>query len=147
MCRNIRPLHNYEPASTDQDAHDAALSNAVSVVEKMAAHQNEDLFIDTPGAVWTELTNAPGWWKVEIPDEEYAAALAEPQLWAILEATELAGPWTDTGRREPGNGASVQQLLRDQVRYEGPQASHDFGPMRFYRRVLPSEVPPPLEEK
>jgi len=25
MCRNIRPLHNYEPASTEQDAHDAAL--------------------------------------------------------------------------------------------------------------------------
>ena len=25
MCRNIRPLHNYEPASTDADVHDAAL--------------------------------------------------------------------------------------------------------------------------
>ena len=25
MCRNIRPLHNYEPASTEQDVEDAAL--------------------------------------------------------------------------------------------------------------------------
>lgn len=25
MCRNIRPLHNYDPASTDEDVHAAAL--------------------------------------------------------------------------------------------------------------------------
>lgn len=25
MCRNIRPLHNYEPATTDDEVHDAAL--------------------------------------------------------------------------------------------------------------------------
>jgi hypothetical protein len=25
MCRNIRPLHNYEPATTDAEIHDAAL--------------------------------------------------------------------------------------------------------------------------
>jgi len=25
MCRNIRPLHNYEPAASAEDVHDAAL--------------------------------------------------------------------------------------------------------------------------
>jgi hypothetical protein len=25
MCRNIRPLHNFEPAATHAEAHDAAL--------------------------------------------------------------------------------------------------------------------------
>jgi hypothetical protein len=25
MCRNIRPLHNYEPPATPEDVHDAAL--------------------------------------------------------------------------------------------------------------------------
>ena len=25
MCRNIVPLHNFEPAATDQECHDAAL--------------------------------------------------------------------------------------------------------------------------
>ena len=25
MCRNIRPLHNYEPATTPEQVHDAAL--------------------------------------------------------------------------------------------------------------------------
>jgi hypothetical protein len=25
MCRNIRPLHNFEPAATREEAHDAAL--------------------------------------------------------------------------------------------------------------------------
>jgi hypothetical protein len=25
MCRNIRPLHNYEPPATAEDVHDAAL--------------------------------------------------------------------------------------------------------------------------
>ena len=25
MCRNIRPLHNYDPPSTDEDVHAAAL--------------------------------------------------------------------------------------------------------------------------
>ena len=25
MCRNIRPLHNYEPATTPDEVHDAAL--------------------------------------------------------------------------------------------------------------------------
>ncbi len=25
MCRSIRPLHNYEPAATHEDVHDAAL--------------------------------------------------------------------------------------------------------------------------
>jgi hypothetical protein len=25
MCRNIRPLHNFEPAATDAEVHDAAL--------------------------------------------------------------------------------------------------------------------------
>ena len=25
MCRNIRPLHNFEPAATSEEVHDAAL--------------------------------------------------------------------------------------------------------------------------
>ena len=45
MCRNIRPLHNYEPASTEQDAHDAALQyvRKVSGMNK-PARVNEEAF-------------------------------------------------------------------------------------------------------
>jgi hypothetical protein len=68
MCRNIRPLHNYEPASTEQDAHDAALqyvrkvsgmnkpsqaneaafNRAVAEIAHITAHLLEDLVTTAP---------------------------------------------------------------------------------------------------
>ncbi len=57
MCRNIRPLHNYEPASTEQDAHDAALQyvRKVSGMTK-PARVNEEAFQSAVEAV-TEATS------------------------------------------------------------------------------------------
>src|SRR6478736_3293154 len=57
MCRNIRPLHNYEPASTEQDAHDAALQyvRKVSGMTK-PARVNEEAFQRAVEAV-TEATS------------------------------------------------------------------------------------------
>ncbi len=45
MCRNIRPLHNFEPAATEAEVHDAALQ----YVRKIAgttkpSKANEDAF-------------------------------------------------------------------------------------------------------
>ena len=45
MCRNIRPLHNYEPAATAEDVHDAALQyvRKISGMSK-PSRDNEDAF-------------------------------------------------------------------------------------------------------
>jgi hypothetical protein len=45
MCRNIRPLHNYEPAATAEDVHDAALQyvRKISGTTK-PSRDNEDAF-------------------------------------------------------------------------------------------------------
>ena len=45
MCRNIRPLHNYEPATTHDEVHDAALQyvRKISGMRK-AARVNEEAF-------------------------------------------------------------------------------------------------------
>jgi len=45
MCRNIKPLFNYEPPATDEEIHDAALQ----FVRKISGYQkpseiNEDIF-------------------------------------------------------------------------------------------------------
>ena len=45
MCRNIRPLHNYEPATTHDEVHDAALQyiRKISGMRK-PARVNEEAF-------------------------------------------------------------------------------------------------------
>ena len=68
MCRNIRPLHNFEPPATEAEARDAALQ----YVRKISGYTkpsraNEEAFnhaVDTITAATTRLldelvTNAP----------------------------------------------------------------------------------------
>jgi hypothetical protein len=52
MCRNIRPLHNYEPATTTEDVHDAALQyvRKISGMRK-PARVNEEAFARAVEAV------------------------------------------------------------------------------------------------
>jgi hypothetical protein len=68
MCRNIRPLHNFEPPATDAEARDAALQyvRKISGYTK-PSHANEEAFnraVDTITAATTRLldelvTSAP----------------------------------------------------------------------------------------
>jgi hypothetical protein len=68
MCRNIRPLYNFEPPATREEAHDAALQyvRKVSGFTKPSA-ANEEAFaraVETITAATLELfdglvTNAP----------------------------------------------------------------------------------------
>jgi hypothetical protein len=56
MCRNIRPLHNFEPPATHEEAHDAALQ----YVRKISGYTkpskaNEEAFLRAVDAV-TEAT-------------------------------------------------------------------------------------------
>lgn len=68
MCRNIRPLHNFEPPATREEAHDAALQ----YVRKISGYTkpskaNEEAFdraVETVAAATLRLldelvTNAP----------------------------------------------------------------------------------------
>jgi hypothetical protein len=68
MCRNIRPLHNFEPPATREEAHDAALQ----YVRKISGYTkpskaNEEAFdraVETVAAATMRLldelvTNAP----------------------------------------------------------------------------------------
>jgi hypothetical protein len=52
MCRNIRPLHNYEPAATAEDVQDAALQyvRKISGMTK-PSRDNEDAFARAVEAV------------------------------------------------------------------------------------------------
>jgi hypothetical protein len=68
MCRNIRPLHNFEPPASDAEARDAALQyvRKISGYTK-PSHANEEAFnraVDTITAATTRLldelvTSAP----------------------------------------------------------------------------------------
>ena len=68
MCRNIRPLHNFEPAATEAEARDAALQYVRKISGYTKPSQaNEDAFnraVETITAATTRLldelvTNAP----------------------------------------------------------------------------------------
>ena len=52
MCRNIRPLHNYDPPTTAEQVHDAALQyvRKVSGMSK-PARANEQAFAEAVEAV------------------------------------------------------------------------------------------------
>jgi hypothetical protein len=68
MCRNIRPLHNFEPPATEDEVHDAALQfvRKVSGFSKPSRANAEafDHAVETIAAATRELlgelvTNAP----------------------------------------------------------------------------------------
>ena len=45
MCRNIVPLHNFEPAATDEECHDAALQFVRKIVgQTKPSHANAAAF-------------------------------------------------------------------------------------------------------
>jgi hypothetical protein len=45
MCRNIRPLHNFEPAATSEEVHDAALQFVRKISgSTKPAKANEEVF-------------------------------------------------------------------------------------------------------
>jgi hypothetical protein len=56
MCRNIRPLHNFEPPATHEEAHDAALQYVRKISGYTKPSQaNEEAFLRAVAAV-TEAT-------------------------------------------------------------------------------------------
>jgi hypothetical protein len=68
MCRNIRTLHNFAPAATDEEVHDAALQYvrkiSGSTKPSQANAEAFDLAVDEVAAATTKLlgalvTNAP----------------------------------------------------------------------------------------
>ena len=68
MCRNIRPLYNFEPPATEAEAHDAALQYVRKVSgSTKPSHANAEAFqraVDTIAQATTRLldelvTNAP----------------------------------------------------------------------------------------
>ena len=68
MCRNIRPLHNFEPPATEAEARDAALQYVRKIFGyTKPSRANEEAFnraVDTITAATTRLldelvTNAP----------------------------------------------------------------------------------------
>lgn len=110
----------------------------------------DQLALSTPGAVWTPLTNDPGWFIIEIPDDEWWAAIDSYQTWAILESSDLV-TWRDSGTTLDGTLWSVKQDLRNWSTNEAAYArwggAHAHGrTMHFYFPVDPSEVPPPNDD-
>jgi hypothetical protein len=68
MCRNIRPLHNFEPPATREEAHDAALQYVRKISGSTKPSQaNEEAFDRAVAAVTAAtvrlldelVTNAP----------------------------------------------------------------------------------------
>jgi hypothetical protein len=68
MCRNIRPLHNFEPPATEAEAHDAALQYVRKISgSNKPSKVNEEAFnraVETITAVTVQLldelvTSAP----------------------------------------------------------------------------------------
>jgi hypothetical protein len=56
MCRNIRPLHNFEPPATREEAHDAALQYVRKISgSTKPSHANAEAF-DRAVAAVTEAT-------------------------------------------------------------------------------------------
>lgn len=135
-------------ARTVQANRDSQLTNDLTVEKMFPAG---DFFFDSPLAVWTELTN--GLWMVEIPDEDFGKAMASYREWAVMFATSVDGPWSDTGTRQWGNAEFMRGLLYDWVHYEGPHSAYgahgtdESSVMGFYKFIPVEEVPPPITPK
>jgi hypothetical protein len=56
MCRNIRPLHNFEPPATREEAHDAALQYVRKISGSTKPSQANEEAFDRAVAAVTEAT-------------------------------------------------------------------------------------------
>ena len=118
MCRNIRPLHNFEPPATHEEARDAALQYVRKISGYTKPSQaNEEAFlraVDTITAATTTLldelvTNAPP------KDREVEAAKARARSAASWTSSCVAG----------GSKLYSGRMLRhmpERLRRSGPSA-------------------------
>ncbi|HEY0386810.1 MAG TPA: DUF2277 domain-containing protein [Gaiellales bacterium] len=76
MCRNIRPLHNYEPPTTEHEVHEAALQyvRKVSGMTK-PSRANEDAFARAVEAVATATSDLLGELVTVAPPRDRAAEI------------------------------------------------------------------------
>lgn len=115
-----------------KEKRDAALDEAMGEEEVEHVAKSApltDLFIESPLAVWTHLTN--DWYLVDIPDEEYNRLQSEHQEWVLLYSYGPAGPWKPSMNRQWGNEEYISQLRWEWANAEGPMAMNAaHGPPR-----------------
>ncbi|HYW28968.1 MAG TPA: DUF2277 domain-containing protein [Gaiellales bacterium] len=93
MCRNIRPLHNYEPPTTEHEVHEAALQyvRKVSGMTK-PSRANEEAFARAVDAVAEATSTLLAELVTAAPPRDRAAEIARARERAARRfATEAAG--------------------------------------------------------
>jgi hypothetical protein len=93
MCRNIRPLHNYDPPTTEHEVHEAALQyvRKVSGMTK-PSRANEETFARAVDAVATATSTLLAELVTAAPPRDRAAEIARARERAARRfATEAAG--------------------------------------------------------
>ncbi|HET6848470.1 MAG TPA: DUF2277 domain-containing protein [Gaiellales bacterium] len=93
MCRNIRPLHNYDPPTTEHEVHEAALQyvRKVSGMTK-PSRANEEAFARAVEAVATATSTLLDELVTAAPPRDREAEIARARERAARRfATEAAG--------------------------------------------------------
>jgi len=93
MCRNIRPLHNYEPPTTEHEVHEAALQyvRKVSGMTK-PSRTNEEAFARAVEAVAEATSTLLAELVTAAPPRDRAAEIARARERAARRfATQAAG--------------------------------------------------------
>jgi hypothetical protein len=93
MCRNIRPLHNYDPPTTEHEVYEAALQyvRKVSGMTK-PSRANEEAFARAVDAVATATSTLLGELVTTAAPRDRAAEIARARERAARRfATEAAG--------------------------------------------------------
>ena len=93
MCRNIRPLHNYDPPTTEHQVHEAALQyvRKVSGMTK-PSRANEEAFARAVDAVATATSTLLAELVTAAPPRDRAAEIERARERAARRfATEAAG--------------------------------------------------------
>ncbi|HET7428224.1 MAG TPA: DUF2277 domain-containing protein [Gaiellales bacterium] len=93
MCRNIRPLHNYDPPTTEHEVHEAALQyvRKVSGMTK-PSRANEEAFARAVDAVATATSSLLAELVTAAPPRDRALEIARARERAARRfATEAAG--------------------------------------------------------
>ena len=92
MCRNIRPLFNFEPPATDEEIHAAALQYVRKVSgTRKPSETNVDPFstaIAFPG--WEEYGDRPFLWRG--PPTYDPLVVYQPRTWLLREGYKRGGP-------------------------------------------------------
>jgi hypothetical protein len=93
MCRNIRPLHNYDPPTTEHEVHEAALQyvRKVSGMTK-PSRANEEAFARAVEAVAAATSTLLGELVTAAPPRDRAAEIARARERSAQRfATEATG--------------------------------------------------------